>query len=510
MKPYEDQKAAYADFWRVVRREGWTEINREVARRLCLSDRFFLLTQALGVRVALHPWVYERCREVEADPDEYLDLWSRGHFKSTIITYAGVIQEILRNPEICVCIMSYKAGAAQAFLAQIKTAFESNPVLLACFPDILWADRGDHAGDQWSVKGGIVVKRKSARKEATVAASGLVEGQLTGGHYDLLVYDDAVTLESVSTPEMSQKTTNAWSMSLNLGTEHSRHWYIGTRYSIYDTYDYMMKHGIRERRHLAIDDKGKPVYWSEKELAERKQKMTTKDFASQILQQPTGEGELVFRPEWLMRYSNAPDRSSMNVYILIDSANAKRTAKGGSDYTVMEVWGLARDKNYYLLDAIRDRMSLAERTAALFALVERWQPNGIFWEQIGAMSDVAHVREKQDQTGWHFGITELHQTVPKEDRIHWLEPLYRNSRIWMPFHLWRRSVAGEAYDFVEVFEREEFLPFPSVTHDDMLDCAANLQHPTVQTNATFPVAPLPPNVEAQSESYSTEWRPDGW
>lgn len=478
-------------------------------RVLCKSDRYFLLTAVLGVTVALHPWVYERCREVEAEPDERLDLWSRGHFKSTIITYAGVIQEILRNPEITVCIMSYKAAAAQAFLSQIKRAFESNPVLLAAFPDILFPERADHTGDQWSVKGGITVKRKSTRKEPTVAASGLVEGQLIGGHYDLLVYDDAVVPESVSTPDQAQKTTNAWSMSLNLGTEQSRHWYIGTRYALFDTYDYMIKHGIRERRHLAIDGDGNPVYWPKAELEERRKIMTTKDWASQILQQPTGEGELVFRPEWMQRYHTMPDRSSMNVAILIDSANAKRTAKGGSDYTVELVVGWCRDRNYYLLDAVRDRMSLAERTACLFELVERWQPNGVFWEQVGAMSDVAHVRERQDQTGWHFGITELHQTVPKDDRIHWLEPTFRNSRIWTPQHLWRRSVTGEAYDFMEVFEREEYLSYPSVNHDDMLDDLANIHHPTVTATMTFPIAPQPPLPSTPTQS-PTEWRPANW
>ncbi|MBR3583612.1 MAG: hypothetical protein IKO01_09270 [Kiritimatiellae bacterium] len=478
-------------------------------RVLCKTDRYFLLTAVLGVTVALHPWVYERCREVEAEPDERLDLWSRGHFKSTIITYAGIIQEILRNPEITVCIMSYKAAAAQAFLSQIKRAFESNPVLLAAFPDILFPERADHTGDQWSVKGGITVKRKSTRKEPTIAASGLVEGQLIGGHYDLLVYDDAVVPESVSTPDQAQKTTNAWSMSLNLGTEQSRHWYIGTRYALFDTYDYMIKHGIRERRHLAIDGDGNPVYWPKAELEERRKIMTTKDWASQILQQPTGEGELVFRPEWMQRYRTMPDRSSMNVAILIDSANAKRTAKGGSDYTVELVVGWCRDRNYYLLDAVRDRMSLAERTACLFELVERWQPNGVFWEQVGAMSDVAHVRERQDQTGWHFGITELHQTVPKDDRIHWLEPTFRNSRIWTPQHLWRRSVTGEAYDFMEVFEREEYLSYPSVNHDDMLDDLANIHHPTVTATMTFPIAPQPP-LPSTPATTPTEWRPANW
>lgn len=501
--PYEVAVAMH----RKVIEEG----DRETMRWFCLNDRFFLLTQALGVHVALHPWVYERCREVEKDPDEWLDLWSRGHFKSTIITYAGVVQFVLNDPSRTVCIMSYKSAAAQQFVAQIKYAFETSTVLLGCFPDVLWTERPNHAGDRWSVQGGIVVKRPGGRKEATVDASGLVEGMKTGGHYDLLVYDDTVTMDSVSTPEQSQKTTDAWSMSLNLGTETTKHWYIGTRYALFDTYADMMKLGVRERRHVGVGADGRPVYWSQEEFDRRRRLMSMKDWASQILQEPVGDGELVFRQEWWKTYATPPARDLMNVYILVDSANSKDKSRD-SDYTVMSVVGLAADRHYYLLDGIRDRMNLAERTDALFGLVRKWMPKMVFWEQVGAMSDVQHVQGEMDRRGWRFPIISLRQSVAKKDRIMWMEPIWRDGRFLVPATMPKKRVSGDAYDFCHELERDEFLAYPSVRHDDMLDCLANVRHPTFLQSAGFPIAPGESEWEALSRpsrarTKGANWRP---
>lgn len=511
---YDQLHAAKLDELKRIYLGVWRQNDRDVIRDFILNDRFFLLTQVLGVRVAWHPWVLERCREVEADPDEHLDLWSRGHFKSTIITFAGVSQFVLGNPEKCVCIISYKAGAAEAFASQIKSAFESNEVLLACFPDVLWADAPDHRGPQWSVSD-FSVRRQTARKECTVATSGLVSGMRTGGHYDLLVYDDVVTPDSVITPEMSQRTTDAWTMSLNLGSdssdgsERTRHWYIGTRYAIFDTYREMIDRGIPERRHVAVDADGNPVYLSREALEQKRREMDAKTWASQIMQVPIGSGELYFQAEWWRTYTSA-DAAKMHRYLFVDTAT-KRGRR--NDYSVFFVVGLNRDRNYYILDIVRDKLTLSQRADAFLDLNDRWQVMNTFWEANGSRSDAEYIRERMARDGVSYRITEIEQSAKygsKEDRIRWLEPEFRDGRILFPSRLLYQPKSDETRlrDLVRDFYDEEYSIMPSVTHDDMLDCLANIKNPDINRSrlVTFPTGSAP-EFAAQNTRRAAMGRP---
>lgn len=441
-------------------------------RELILNDRFFLLTMVLDVKVAWHPWVLARCREVERDPDEHLDLWSRGHFKSTIITYAGVTQYILNNPEHAVCIMSYKAGAADAFASQIKSAFESNDTLLRCFPDILWADRQTHAGDQWSVSE-FTVRRRTNRKEASVSTSGLVSGMRTGGHYNLLVYDDTVTPESVTTPEQIERTTNAWSMSLNLGTiENTKHWYIGTRYAMFDTYDYMLKLGtIKERRHICHDENGVPVLLPQKDYDLKKKEMTSRDWASQMLQQPIGEGELLMKEEWFNTYGRVPN-IPMNIYIFADTA--QKIGKG-NDWTVFSVVGFGADKRKYLLDLVRDKLKQSDRCRVMFNLVEKWSPLIVFYEENAAPDDEEFITGKMEERG-RFNLKMFRRKPSdgsKRMHIESLEPEHREALWWYPQSIKYTQYDGSVRDLIQDYLHDEFLVYPQVTHDDMMDCLSN-------------------------------------
>ena len=106
----------------------------EVLRQLCLDDLFFLLVHVLNradIDVPVNDefnenWYFDRCREVQKDPDGHLDLWSREHGKSSIITFGLTIQNILQNPELTVGIFSHKREISMDFLGRLSVLKGTN------------------------------------------------------------------------------------------------------------------------------------------------------------------------------------------------------------------------------------------------------------------------------------------------------------------------------------------------------------------------------------------------
>jgi hypothetical protein len=216
-------------------------------RNLCKSDLYFLLRYACNRADLEHPWLFARCREVQASPNGHLDLWAREHRKSSIITFGMTIFNILNNPEVTIGIFSHTRPIAKGFLRQIKRELEANENLKAWFPDIIWENPSKEA-PKWSEDDGITVRRKTNPKESTVEAWGLVDGQPTSKHFKVRVYDDVVTAGSVGSPEMISKTSEALALSDNLGTEGGACRYIGTRYHFFDAYSDIMARKIAEPR----------------------------------------------------------------------------------------------------------------------------------------------------------------------------------------------------------------------------------------------------------------------
>jgi len=453
-------------------------------RYLIRTDLFFLLWFGLNRPDVFHPWLLARCREVQANPNGRLDLWARAHYKSSVITFAKTIQDLLASHgdhpiiphELTFGIFSCTRPIAKQFLSQIKRELESNELLKQLFPDVLF-EKPSKDSLKWSDEG-IIVKRKSNPKECTVEAWGIVEGQPTSKHFEVLVYDDVVTIENVRSKEMIDKTTQAWELSLNLGAKGAWFRYIGTRYHYDDTYASMMERGtVIPRIHPCEDEEGNPHLLTREELDQKKQDQGAYVYNSQMLLNPLPEKDQNFKLEWLS-YFDYEHHDGMNVYITVDSASSK---KANADYTVMCVVGLGQDNNYYLLDMVRDRLSLTQRAETLFNLHRRWRPLHVGYERYGVQADTEYLQQCMNKHNYHFHVIELGGRLSKIDRIKKLVPYFEQKRFYIPTGIHYTTSEGKLEDLTRIFVDEEYKRFPYCAHDDMLDALARILDENMNT-----------------------------
>lgn len=511
-------------------REIVGDLGKEAERGLARADRYYLLCSLLHRGDAFHPWLYARCREVEAEPDGCLDLWAREHYKSTIITFAGIIQEVIRDPEITIGVFSHTKPGARKFLIQVKEELERNEDLQGVFPDILYREPKKES-PRWSEEKGIVVKRDGNPKEATVEAHGLVDGQPTGAHFRLRVYDDVVTRESVTTPEQVKKATEAWELSDNLGARgadgNARAWHIGTRYSFRDTYqDILDKKVLKPRVYPATDNgliDGKPVFLAPKVWADKVKKQGEETIAAQMLQNPAAGKQSMFQKDWLRFADVRP--FTLNVYILCDPASSK---KAGSDNTAIPVIGIDSAGNRWLLDGYHHKMGLAERWEAIRGLRRTWthrpgvQMVRVGYERFGLRDALEYFEEKMKETRDHFEIVELayprEGPAAKKDRIARLQPYFRDGQFFLPaavtkhtkaqqlmiesgqpgrvyLPVKRRDHNGQMYSLTQNF-LDEYLVYPFSAHDDLLDAMSRIQDMDPTTPVVIDQPAITPRVYA--------------
>ena len=485
------------------RRLQWT-------RALGEQDLYFMLTRVCrrhDARFLKSTWVFDRCLEVEADPDNRLDLWFRGGYKSSIITQTLTLQDIAKNREITIGIFSHTRPNAMTFLEQIMREMEENPILHEVWPEIFWRNPRRDA-KQWSRQSGLIVQREGNPKEATLEAWGVVEGQPTGRHFDLQIYDDLVSREQVGSELMIHKTTAATELSFNLGSKHVRRRFIGTRYHFADTYHEMMRRGmVKPRTYAARDSLGNARYYSDEELEAKRREQGLATFSAQMMQAPTMDSVMGFKEEWLKFYEDkSVTHHGMNIYILCDPAHGQRQT---NDYTSIWVIGLAPDKRYYALDFVRDRLTPTQIGRTIIRLHRYYNTGGVSRrikrvaiERYGAMAHRDLIYALQRDQNYRFDVMELGGKVKKEDRIVRLQQPFEDGLIVLPQHLFRTDYEGKVRNIIHDFIHMEYLPYPAVAHDDAIDCLSRIMDD--ELNLVWPMAYVP-SVDPAQERQGTQW-----
>lgn len=462
-------------------------------RELLLSDLWFMMTFGLNrsdmvQRPEIDPqFLYERCWDIQEEPDGYLDLWARDHYKSTIITFGKTIQDILTDQEDTFGIFSVTVDLAQDFVKMIKQEFEENNELKRLFPNILYSDPKKQS-PAWGLKAGLRVKRQSNRREETVEAHGLMGGSLPAGkHFGKLIYDDVVTEKSITNFEQLTKAFSAMRLSFSLGTSGGARRMIGTRYHNNDAWGQTEKRKIAKVRvHPATHNgkiNGRSIFLEEKILHKKKLDLGMYHFGCQMLQNPKADKVMGFEKSWLRRYERPNEAPrGWNLYLLVDPSSGKNKK---TDYTVMLIIALAPDGNYYLVDGFRKRINLTARAKELVRLHERWNPLKVGYEAYGMQADIEHIEDYQDRINYRFDIEPLGGSQKKENRIRKLVPPFEQGKFYIPYTLFYMNEEKKLKDLIVEFIDEEYEPFPVSSYDDMLDCMARILDPKLK--AKFPI-----------------------
>jgi phage terminase large subunit-like protein len=455
------------------------------------KDLYYLLRYILKKKHIEHPWLFARCREVQKEPNGYIDLWAREHFKSTIITVGMTILDVLNNPNITVGIFSFNNITAKRFLLEIMQEFESNALLKSLYPDIFY-HRPKAESRLWSVDKGILVKRVVNRKEPTIAAHGLIDGMPTGMHYGLRVFDDVVTAEAVTTPEMMAKVLYQFELSDNLGESGGEERVIGTRYFIGDAYGELLKRGAYKERIYPCtldgsEDFSKAVLKTADELEKKRTKQGPYTFACQMLQNPTADKAQGFSRDWLQWWRPENKWRNMNLCILVDSASSERK---GSDFTTMWVVGRSSDRKWRVVTVVRDRMNLTERARVLFRLHKAFRPMFVGYEQYSSAADIEHMNAVMEGEMYNFLITPLRggdfAKQSKNERIRRLVAVFERGDLFLPESVLYTNVEGKKVNLIEDFLRDEYDSFPASRYKDMLDALSRICDQVVLDSVPVP------------------------
>ncbi len=332
-----------------------------------------------------------------------------------------------------------------------------------------------------------------------------VLGKITGKRGDTLMWDDPHDAKQTESETIRSSVLeswdSAWSSRMN-DPDSSAVIIIMQRVHQEDITGHLLKKTAQDWVHLAIPmkydsevtfdaglDIGRPDLndprteegellfpqrFSAKAVSDLETDLGPYGSAGQLQQRPSPKGGGEFKSEWLKFYIKKPHTG--NRIILVDPAGERKPGVNGKrDNSAMGVFELGSDKNYYLIDGYRDRLSLHERAKILFKWHREHQPIAVGYEKYSMQSDLVYIESEMERLDYRFDIVELGGSLRKEDRIRRLIPIFAAKRMWLPETLYRTSlVTKEPVDIIDRFKEEEYLRFPVAPFDDFFDMMSRL------------------------------------
>lgn len=237
-----------------------------------------------------------------------------------------------------------------------------------------------------------------------------------------------------------------------------------------------------------------PARFTPEVLAQKRTLLGDYSYAGQFLQEPVPIGGGLINLLWIQYYPQGSIKpKEMNIVILVDPAGGddseKQKKDKNSDWTAMMVVGLAPDNNYYLLDAIRDRLNPTERIDTLFMLHRKWnaltgKSPKVGYEKYSMQSDTHYITEKKKHDAYNFPLVIVAGPKSKTSRVSRIVPDLQNGRWYFPQSLIYVDADGRKWDLIQELLNVELKTFPMSKYDDMIDALSRVYEPDL--NMVFP------------------------
>ena len=253
-----------------------------------------------------------------------LQLVFRGAGKTTMVTVALAIYYILKDPDVRILIVSKSHLFAKKILKEVKGHLENNELLIELF--------GPFKGETWDRSAIQVSGRTKPMKEPTITTVG-IEGQVVGGHYDVVLVDDLVDESNARTAYMREATQTFVNKTLTPTLEpHSRLHYLGTRYHYDDQYARIKNDGTPTQRIKATefgDGEGRspwPGKYPSQFFKDLRRKLGKIIFGSQYdCDTDAMKGE-IFEYEWLIDCAESDIPAGAAKYMGVDLAISEKSS----------------------------------------------------------------------------------------------------------------------------------------------------------------------------------------
>ena len=408
-----------------------------------------------------------------SDNQASMDLAPRGHGKSTIGDVDFCITKVLRNPDIRIMIGSKTQTQASAFLKEIRTHFEQNVNLIRIFGD--WKKSRDNV---WNDKEFTVNRRTVIKKEATVSALG-ASGAVVSKHFDIIIGDDLVGFENART-EAQRKVIKEWfysSLYPTLEPDGEIH-ILGTRYSPMDLYEDLIKsknYKVNVQQAITIKDGQEVSLWESKFSLEKLRSIREEAGLIIFNLQYQNNTELakgkIFKYKYFKHFEEYEVDYALNrvrvkvldaqgvpfwipvrIYMGADLAISEDETSN-NDYFVLTVIGVDKNKNVYVLDYLKERLSF---NAQLNAILDYGRNKFPMVERIGV--ETVQYQKSLAQEIRRLSLLPVINIQTSKDKV---------------TRAMRRSALfenGKVFFRIGMDDLEEcLLLFPEVDHDDLFD-----------------------------------------